>query len=55
MPERVGLDAVVAAGGEPDARQRAVDPLDGVAAAGRGVDLQVLAAREVRRGSAAPR
>ena len=27
MPERVGLDAVVGAGGEADARQRAVDPL----------------------------
>jgi hypothetical protein len=54
-PERVRLDAVVAAGGEADARQCAVDPRARITAARRRVDLQVLAAAEMRVKSAALR
>ena len=53
--ERVRLDLVVGAGGEADAGERGVDPRR--AARGRGPrrGRQVLAAGQVRRGSAAPR
>jgi len=46
--ERVCLHAVVATRREPDARQRAVDPLVRASLPGGGVHIQVLAARQMR-------